>query len=208
MRYRSENENLKAHILTLRGIVLAQLLLICGLWYGWMGAKADVRIHLPPDLRSGAVVKVDDPRPENVYAFARYIFQSLNYWPENGQQDYGKAIFSLSYYLTPRYLEELRTDLDQRGKRGELADRVRLTQDLPGHGYEESRVIIQGNGSWVVNLDFRVHEYVRGTLVKTLDISYPIRVARLDTDPSQNPWGLVLDGYAHGPQRIVPETNK
>jgi integrating conjugative element protein (TIGR03746 family) len=204
MRYRSENENLRAHIRTLRGVVGALLVLAIALWHGWERAREDIRVHLPPDLRSGAVVKPDDPRPENVYAFARTIFQSLHYWPEDGQTDYGKAIFAAAYYLTPRYRDELHRDLDLRGKGGELAGRVRSVQEIPGHGYEEGRVQVLGNGAWVVTLDFRVHEFVRGTAVKTVAVAYPLRVVRLDTDPTQNPWGLALDGYgADGPARIA-----
>lgn len=202
-RYRSENENLRAHIATLRGVVALLSLVIFGLWYGWDRAKGDLRIHIPPDLRSGAVLRPDDPRPENVYAFARTIFQGLNYWPEDGQTDYGKALFAATYYLTPRFRESLNADLDLRGRGGELDKRVRSIQEMPGHGYDEGRVRVLGNGAWVVTLDFRVHEFVRGTPVKTVAVSYPIRVVVLHTDPTQNPWGLALDGYdGDGPRRI------
>lgn len=203
MKYLSENENLREHIRTLRWIAAAELAVIAALWFGWQSAKGDLRIHLPPDLRSGAVVKADDPQPENVYAFARTIFQTVNYWPEDGQGDYGKAIFAASYYLTPRFREELNGDLDLRGKKGELAGRVRSAQEIPGHGYAESRVRPTGNGVWVVTLDFRLHEFVRGTPVKTVAVTYPLRVVRMDTDPTQNPWGLALDGYdGLGPARL------
>ena len=202
-RYRSENENLRAHIATLRGVAVLLSAIILGLWYGWFHAKGDLRIHIPPDLRSGAVLKSDDPRPENVYAFARTIFQGLNYWPEDGQTDYGKALFAATYYITPGFREILNNDLDLRGKAGELDKRVRSIQEIPGHGYDESRVRVLGNGAWVVTLDFRVHEYVRGTPVKTVAVSYPLRVAAMRTDPTQNPWGLALDGYdGDGPRRI------
>jgi integrating conjugative element protein (TIGR03746 family) len=203
MRYRRENDNLRAHIRTLRWLVGAEIVVILALWHGWERARDHLRVHLPPDLRAGAVVKPDDPRPENVYAFARTVFQSLNYWPDDGQTDYGKAIFAVGYYLTPRYREELNTDLDLRGKGGELASRVRSIQEIPGHGYAESRVRVVGNGTWVVTLDFRIYEFVRGTPVKTVAVSYPLRVVRLETDPDRNPWGLALDGYdADGPRRI------
>ena len=209
MRYRSENENLKSHIKTLRLVAAAELLLIAALWHGWESAKAGLRIHIPPDLRSGAVVRADDPQPENVYAFARIIFQSVHYWPRDGQSDYGKNIFEDSYYLTPRFQEELSADMDRRGKNGELAGRVRSLQEMPGHGYEESRVKPLGNGVWAVTLDFQVGEYVRGIPVKTVAVSYPLRVVRSEGDPARNPWGLALDGYqGDGPKRIEPETGK
>ena len=203
-RYRSENENLRAHIATLRAVVGILAFITLAMAYGWNRAGGDLRIHIPPDLRSGAVLKADDPRPENIYAFAQMVFQTVNYWPEDGQADYGKAIFQATYYLTPRFRDELDRDLDQRGKAGELASRVRSIQEIPGHGYEEGRVRVLGNGAWVVTLDFRVHEFVRGTPVKTVAVSYPIRVVLMRSDINQNPWGLALDGYqGDGPQRIV-----
>lgn len=203
MRYRSENENLRAHIRTLRGAALAELLVIAALWHGWTNAKRDVRVYLPPDLRSGAVVRLDAPQPENVYAFARYIFQQLNYWPDSGQKDYGEALYRLQDYLTPGFLAQLQSDLEERGKRGELSDRVRSIQEMPGHAYEEAKVTVVGNGVWVVHLDFRIAEHVKGMAVKNVDIRYPLRVLRYDVNPERNPWGLVLDGYAEsGPSRM------
>ncbi len=203
MRYRSENENLRSHIKTLRIVALAELLLVAALWHGWESARGGLRIHIPPDLRSGAVVKADDPMPENVYAFARTIFQSIHYWPQDGQADYGKNLFAASYYLTPDFLAELTADMEVRGRNGELAGRVRSVQEIPGHGYQESRVKPLGNGTWVVTLDFQVYEYVRGVPVKTVAVSYPLRVVRHDSDPTQNPWGLALDGYqGDGPRRL------
>ena len=205
-RYRSENENLKAHIATLRGLSAALLLIILALWHGWEEAKKDVRLHLPPDLRSGAVLRIETPEPQNVYAFAHHIFQQINYWPDSGEKDYGVAIYRMAGYLTPRFIDELKSDLEQRAKRGELSERIRAVQDMPGHGYEESRVPVHGNGAWTVLLDLHIDEHVRGMEVKSVSIRYPLRVIHYDVNPETNPWGLALDGYdAPGPQRIEPE---
>lgn len=203
MRYRSENENLRSHIKTLRAVALAELVLLAALWHGWESARGALRIHIPPDLRSGAVVGADDPQPEHVYAFARTIFQSIHYWPQDGQADYGKNLFAATWYLTPGFLADLTADMEARGRAGELAGRVRSLQEIPGHGYQEARIKPMGNGTWTVALDFQVYEYVRGVPVKTVAVSYPLRVVRRDSDPAQNPWGLALDGYAGGgPRRL------
>jgi integrating conjugative element protein (TIGR03746 family) len=205
VKYRAENDNLRAHIRTLRWVAGGLFVVVLVLWRSLETARQDLRIHLPPDLRSGAAVRADDPHPENVYAFAKTMFQQLNYWAEDGQTDYGKAIFAASYYLTPRYREELHRDLDLRGRSGELSGRVRSAQEIAGHGYSEERVRVLGNGAWVVTLDFRVHEFVKGTAVKSVEIAYPLRVVRMESDPTQNPWGLALDGYdGDGPKRLEP----
>jgi integrating conjugative element protein (TIGR03746 family) len=165
-----------------------------------------VRLHLPPDLRSGAVIRTEMLEPQNVYAFARYIFQQINYWPDSGVKDYGVAIYRMAAYLAPRFKDELKADLEQRAKRGELPDRIRAVQDVPGHGYEESRVTIHGNGAWTVMLDLHIDEHVRGMSVKSVSVRYPLRVIHYDVNPETNPWELALDGYdPPGPQRLEPD---
>jgi integrating conjugative element protein (TIGR03746 family) len=203
MKYRSENENLKAHILSLRGVAIAELVIIAGLWHGWEAARKSAPLHLPPDLRSGAVVTIDNPLPHNVYAFVEGIYQQLNYWKESGERDYGDALFSLAPYMTPRFQDELKGDLDLRGKKGELAGRKRSVQTIPGHSYNEQRVQVHGNGIWTVTLDLHIEEAVGGMTVKNVDVRYPIRVVRYDVSPEANPWGLALDGYdSPGPERL------
>lgn len=207
MRYRDENSTLQSHINSLRIIIGFLLLLIVGLWYGWHQSRNDIRLHIPPDLRSGALLSLDEVPPPNIYAFAHYIFQQLNRWEENGETDYGKQVFRMAAYLTPEFRQFLTHDLELRGKRGELSGRVRGIQLIPGHGYEERRVDVLDRNTWVAWLDFRIEETVRGMDVKSLDIRYPIRVVRYDVDPEINPWGLALDGFGgDGPQRLNSET--
>ncbi len=86
---------------------------------------------VPPDLRSGAVLAVDQVPPAKVYAFAFYIFQQLNPWPEDGAGDYGRAIFSVSPYLTPKYRTDLIANMELKRRQGELAYRVRGMQEIP-----------------------------------------------------------------------------
>ena len=60
MRYTDLNSSLEAHISTLRAVIAVLILIILGLWAGWHGSNNDVRIHIPPDLRSGAILKADE----------------------------------------------------------------------------------------------------------------------------------------------------
>ena len=200
--YRDKVNTLRAVIFFEAGIIGLLFLALYGTVIGWQRADAEQSLHIPPDLRSGAVVKKGDVPPANAYAFAHYIFQQLNRWAEEGSRDYGKNIFRLAAYLTPRFRAQLEADLDLRGKNGELASRTRGTLELPGAGYEERRVDIQGNGAWVVWLDLQILEWVRGLQVKDTVVRYPLRVVRYDVDREKNPWGLALDGYAEEPRRL------
>ena len=203
-RYRSGIDAVRAHNRSLWGVIGILVLVITGQIYSASRIPRAIKLHYPPDLRSGAVLGIDEVPPANVYAFAHYIFQQLHRWPEDGSQDYGLNIYRLAAYLTPRFQAELVADLELRGKRGELAGRTRGVQEIPGHGYEERRVDIPSDDAWVVWLDLSLHETVGGMSVKETHVRYPLRVVRYDVDPEANPWGLVLDGFAgDGPTRLT-----
>jgi integrating conjugative element protein (TIGR03746 family) len=202
-RYRYEIDNVRAHLRSLWAIIGVQLLIILALWFGWSQSPKQLRVHVPPDLRSGAVLVNQEVPPANVYAFAFYIFQQLNRWPDNGAEDYGKAIFKLSPYLTPKYRNDLIEDMELKARRGELAFRVRGVHEVPGQGFEERRVDVLASDTWVVWLDLDLLESVKGMTVKQTTIRYPLRVVRHAIDAETNPWGLALDGYeGNGPARL------
>ena len=170
-----------------------------------MRMPGTITVHIPPDLRSGAVMTLDEVPPATVYAFAFYIFQQLNRWPEDGAEDYGKAIFRIAAYLTPSFREQLIADMDAKGKQGQLAHRVRSLQAIFEESYEEHRVDILSKESWVVWLDLELNESVKGMTIKHTIIRYPLRVVRYAVDAEANPWGLALDGFAaEGPKRLTP----
>jgi len=203
-RYRLEIDNVRSHLRSLWVVIGLQGLIILALWIGWSQAPKQLRVYVPPDLRSGAVLAAEEVPPANVYTFTFYIFQQLNRWPENGATDYGKAIFRISPYLTPRYRNDLIEDMELKARRGELAYRVRGVHEVPGHGYEERRVDVLSSDAWIVWLDLDLLESVKGMTVKQTTIRYPVRVVRQAIDPETNPWGLALDGYASdGPRRLT-----
>lgn len=204
-RYRHAIDNVRSHLRSLWAVIGIQVVVIAALWFGWARAPATLTVHIPPDLRSGAVLAVDEVPAANVYAFAFYIFQQLNRWPEDGASDYGRAIFRVAPYLTPRYRADLLAELEQKGRQGELAYRVRGVQEIPGHGYEERRVDCLDAQTWVVWLDLDILESVKGMTIKRTAIRYPLRVVRYAVDLDANPWGLALDGFAdEGPRRLTP----
>ena len=206
-RYRYEIDNVRSHLRSLWAVIGLQLVVILALWIGWMRMPSTITVHIPPDLRSGARLALDEVPPPNVDSFAYYIFQQLNRWPNNGAEDYGRAIFHIAPYLTDAYRNALVTDMDDRGKRGELAHRTRSLQALPGVGYSEERVDVLSADAWVVWLDLELQESVKGMTIKKTRIRYPLRVVRLAIDPEANPWGLALDGFAgSGPERLRPDT--
>lgn len=215
MAYRNDNENLKVRLKYCQGVIALLVLMIAGLGVGWDRARQEAVIHLPPNLEDGAQVKLNQPQRSHIFAFASRILQVINHWQNNGATDYGKAIDSVKPYLTPRFYAELKYDLEQRLVNpvdgtgtavDELTGRVRSMQILLASDHKifaDDRVTARGQGEWVAQLDMHIEEQVKGMLVKSVNVRYPVRVVRYDVDLNANQWGLALDGYAEpGPTRL------
>jgi integrating conjugative element protein (TIGR03746 family) len=202
-RYRHEIDNVRAHVRSLQGVIGILVLVVAGLGIGWSQAPRRITVHLPPDLRAGATFAVNEIPAASVYAFTYYIFQQLNRWPDDGAQDYGRAIFRVAAYLTPAYRAWLIADMEHKARQGELSYRVRGIQEYPGRAYSEARVEVVDRDTWLVWLDLDLVESVKGMTVKQTAIRYPLRVVRQAVDLEANPWGLALDHYGPtGPQRL------
>jgi integrating conjugative element protein (TIGR03746 family) len=207
-RFKNEVTHLQAHIKTLRLGAGALLAVALVLGFGWWSAPRDLTIHVPPDLRSGSVRKWWEVPPESVYAFTFYIFQQLNRWPTNGEDDYARNIHALSAYLTPACQTFLRHDYNERRSAGELRQRVRGIYEIPGRGFGDApttRVRVVSARDWIVTLDVTADEYHGAEQVKRALVRYPLKVVRMDVDPERNPFGLALDCYSSTPERITAQ---
>lgn len=205
-RFKNEVLHLQAHIRTLRtgAGALTALVLVMGI--GWWSAPRNLTIHVPPDLRSGSTRPWWEVPPESVYAFAFYVWQQLQRWPTNGDDDYPRNLYALSSYFTPACKAFLQQDYEYRRNAGELRRRVRGIYEIPGRGYSDNptlRVRTISNQAWVVTLDVTADEYYASEQVKRALVRYPLKVLRLDVDPQRNPFGLVIDCYEGAPQRIA-----
>ncbi|MBV6791654.1 PFL_4703 family integrating conjugative element protein [Xanthomonas euvesicatoria] len=205
-RVKNEVLRLEAHIKSLRvgGGVLFALALVMGI--GWWSAPRDLTVHVPPDLRSGSTRKWWEVPPESVYAFTFYVWQQLQRWPTNGDDDYPRNLHALSGYLTPACRAFLQQDYEYRRNAGELRQRVRGIYEIPGRGYGDNpaqRVRVVSDRDWVVTLDVTADEYYASEQVKRAFVRYPLKVARMDVDPQRNPFGLAIDCYDGAPQRIA-----
>ncbi|THF64856.1 TIGR03746 family integrating conjugative element protein [Pseudothauera nasutitermitis] len=209
-RFRNEIAHLQAHIKTLRigaGALFA-LALVMGV--GWWSAPRDLTIHVPPDLRSGSTRKWWEVPPESVYSFTFYVWQQLQRWPTNGDQDYPRNLHALSSYFTSSCQAFLQQDYEYRRNAGELRQRVRGIYEIPGRGYGENpalRVRAISDRDWVVTLDVTADEYHGSEQVKRALVRYPLKVTRMDVDPQRNPFGLAIDCYDGAPQRIAAPTD-
>src|SRR3546814_5878358 len=83
----------------------------------------------------------------SVYAFSFYIWQQVQRWPTNGEEEYPRNLRALSAYLTPSCRAFLQQDYEYRRASGELRQRVRGIYEIPGRGYGEDRKSTRLNSS-------------------------------------------------------------
>lgn len=193
MSYTSELENVKQSNRLLTRILIGMFVLLVLVIIGWTTVQNEMTVHIPPDLRTGAVLDKDEIHTSGVYLFAFYILQQINSWDNNGLTDYPENINRLRHYLTPRFKQQLLADVEKRNNDGELRNRIRSFRQMPGNAFSEKDIEIQGN-AWIVWLNIKIKESVLGHNVKAITMRYPIKVVRYDVNRELNPWGLALDG--------------
>ena len=187
-RYRTEIDNVRAHLRSLWVVIGLQFVVILVLWFGWSQAPKQLTVHVPRSALRGDALGRRSAGGQCV-CLCLYIFQQLNRWPDDGARTTARPSSASSPYVTPRYRTELMADLEQKAVRVKLAYRVRGVHEIAGHGYEERRVDVLAPGVWVVWLDLDLFESVKGMTVKKTAIRYPLRVVSLAVDPEANPWG-------------------
>ncbi|WP_020406863.1 PFL_4703 family integrating conjugative element protein [Hahella ganghwensis] len=198
--YKSKTDNLARDIRYRDRIIVGLFILLTICLWGWKDAPKDIDLHYPPDLRSGAISKIGEIPPENIYSFSHYIFQHLQNWETNGAQDYMDNRKKFRAFLTPQYQQFITDDAESR--KADLLYRRRELHPIPGSSFESKSVKVLGPNSWVVFLDFQVKEYIKGSPVKDVYIRYPMKVVRYEVAREANPWQLALAGYVTPPIQL------
>lgn len=180
------------HIRSLKGVIVGLLVIVIAQWLR-IGHLQDIRrIYIPPTMNTGVVTRFDEVPPPVVYTFGLYIFQQLNRWSSDGEKDYPAQIYRLQGFLTPSCIDAFQEDMNDKRRKGELRRRVRMVQEISGHGFSRSRVEADTDESWQLWLDVNVKETIANHEVKNVNLRYPLRVVRFDVDREVNPWGLAL----------------
>ncbi len=178
------------------------LFILCALCFiGWMTAPSRMTVYIPPDISNGATLKAGAIPTPLIYSFAYEIWQELNYWPQEGTQDYPKNIRTYGPYLTPSFKAELNQDYEDLKIAGQ-SQRQRFLQGMTGAAYDSMNVKKLSNSTWEVDLKMRLTEYKNNQPVKDVEILYPLKVTRLNISQANNPYGLAIAGFVTDPLRL------
>jgi integrating conjugative element protein (TIGR03746 family) len=173
---------------------------------GWMRSPSDITVHIPPDITNGATFKVNAIPNSFLHSFAYEIWQGVNYWPEDGAQDYSKNLHTYAAYLTPKFQNVLLEEYADLKKAGQV-QRQRSLQGIAASTFESSTVKKLSENSWEVDLKVRLVEYRNNQIVKDIEMQYPLKVIRWDVSSEKNPYGLAIDGFISPPVRLKTYTS-
>jgi len=207
--YTDAVKNLRSHINTLRVIIgVMSLLFLISLFVSVQAVSEPdkQKISIPPELKFGAEVTTGEIHIWEVYNFAGVVYQKLNLWRNNGDEDYVQNIKAYRFLMTPSYVSAKYNDYKKRLGRFELNDRTRTIEPL-GHysvdggcgTYSDKCVVKLGAGRWKVWIDVRIKEHQKGKRtevpykIKDIALRIPLLVVAQDDDPQYNPWGLKID---------------
>ena len=194
-------EDALEQIIKAQKIFIVILCFICaGLFIGWLRSPSNLTVHIPPDIQNGATIKVGMIPSPLIYSFAYEIWQELNYWPKDGDEDYKNNIHDFWSYMTPQFKTELLEDYNELKASGQL-QRIRYMQGISGAAYEISNVKKLSNDTWEVDLKMRLTELKNNQPVKDVEIIYPLKVTRINISARNNPYGLVIAGFVSPPKR-------
>lgn len=187
------------HIWSLRiCILLMGIILLCCV-LALLYEEKQIVVHLPPEMSDSTILQVGEIVPASIYAFALSVFQRLNFWENDGSEDYARQIKLHNCYLTPTFKRWLRSDIQNKHAHGELR-RSRGLFSLSGYTPERVRRI--NTDTWIVHLDLGLREWLQDRVVKETALRYTLRVVRFDFSAECNPWGLALDDHERLPERI------
>ena len=179
--------------------LLFGLCLLC--FIGWMTAPSRLTVYIPPDISNGATLKANEIPNPLIYAFAYEVWQEINYWPQDGTEDYKNNLHAYWSYLTPNFKSDLLQDYDDLQTSGQV-QRQRYLQGITGAAYDSANVKKLSDGTWEVDLQMRLTEYKNNQPVKDVEILYPLKVTRMNVSQQNNPYGLAIAGFVSEPVRL------
>jgi integrating conjugative element protein (TIGR03746 family) len=195
-------EDKDAQIITFQKRFIIILFGFCALCLmGWMTSPSRMTVYIPPDITNGATLKANSIPNPLVYSFAYEVWQEINYWPQEGTDDYQHNLHTYWSYLTPNFKADLTQDYDTLKDTGQV-QRQRFLQGVTGAAYDSVNVKKLNNDTWEVDLKMRLTEYKNNQPVKDVEVLYPLKVTRMNVSPSHNPYGLALAGFVSPPVRL------
>lgn len=205
--------NAKLLFLSLFFIILLLVGLCVYSVHGLISVPTHMTVNVPPAIPdSGLTLKANEVPTATIYSFTYYIWQSLQTWLSNGEQDYQKNLMTFSPYITDDFHNELSNEANGLDRQGLLLDHEQTTFNATQSGFTPDDVKYLGHDTWLVHLVLRSvnriatksgdASFATSHIVSDATTSYVFKVIKTDLAPRSNHWQLQLAGFAVPPKRV------
>jgi len=201
MSFKNEKANLHA---TIRYFVLLNVAMAAALVFSLsfnFKLYQGLAITVPPDLRTGALIKPGEKQPEDVFAFTATVFQAVQNWRTNGFEDYPRNIENTAPFITNDFRNTLLRDFERKRSEGELQGIARQLALPAEYMFGSNTIEVINSNEWLVKIPMEVKEYVDGQLVKDIEVLYSLIVRRVRTDVTRNAHQIAIDRFYEPPIR-------
>jgi integrating conjugative element protein (TIGR03746 family) len=195
-------EDSYVQIISLQKYVIGILVVLSLAFFGgWVTSPSRLTLYIPPDIQNGATIKSGTIPTSLIYSFAYEIWQELNYWHDEGGDNYQENIRSYWSYLSPQFKNILLDEVTELKSSGQI-QRIRYLLGTSGAAFEPNNVREIAKDTWEVRLKMRLTEYKNNQVIKDVDILYPLKITRVNVSPQNNPYGLIIAGFVSEPVRL------
>lgn len=206
--------NAKLTIVLLMGVnFILAIITFCAI-YGLSAAPSSMTFYVPPSVpNSGIVLKAQEVPKSTVYSFTYYVWQSLQTWLTNGEQNYQKNLVTFSPYLSDTFRNELSKEAHTLDAQGMLLNHEQTTFDANDNGYDQSNVKYLGHNTWLVHLVMRTinriaiqqdnNSFSQSHIVSDATTSYVFKVIKTEQNSVNNRWSLKIAGFAVPPKKMM-----
>lgn len=175
---------------------------------------SNMTFYVPPAIpENGIKLKSGEIPKATIYSFTYYVWQSLQTWLDNGENDYKNNLEKFSPYLTENFRNQLANEVTSLDSQGMLLHHEQTSFDATQDGFNPNNVTYLGHDTWLVHLVMRTVNRISidkdgGSLssthiVRDATTSYVFKVIKTASVSSSNRWQLQLAGFAISPKTIT-----
>lgn len=181
---------------------------------GLNNAPKTMTFYVPPAIPGNGFISKSGSVPKaTIYSFTYYVWQSIQTWLTNGEDDYKSNLLTYAPYLTDSFRSELENESSALDSQGMLLHHEQTSFEATQDGFNPVNVTYLGHNTWLVHLVMRTvnriaiakddSSFSKTHIVRDATTSYVFKVVRTNRVTAKNRWQLQVAGFAVPPKTMT-----
>jgi hypothetical protein len=182
-------------------MVIGLLVTNCFLSYQVVKAPKSMRFFVTPSLAlQGGEISTKGVPESSVYSFVATLLPVLNTWNGEDEGENRTKLYNYRSFISPKHFQDALSIYNAKKQLG-LFKQEQIASLYEGINPDDVEQITPNQ--WVVNIKLRLTQRVNDKsqmVIADKVINYSVKVLRVGYSKEQNPYELVIDGYARPEQ--------